>query len=89
MCVNYTDLNKYCPKDPFGLPRMDQVVDSTTGYFFLSLLACYSGYRQINLVEEDQEKASFITPFEAFYYTSMSFALKMPGRPISDPSKCA
>src|SRR5688572_28710939 len=31
MCVDYTDLNKHCPKDPFGLPRIDQVVDSTTG----------------------------------------------------------
>lgn len=55
---------------------MDQVVDSTTDYSLLSLLACYSGYREIKLVEEDQEKASFITPFGAFYYTSMLFALK-------------
>jgi hypothetical protein len=31
MCVDYIDLNKHCPKDPFGLPRIDQVVDSTTG----------------------------------------------------------
>ena len=31
MCVDYTDLNKACPKDPFGLPRIDQVVDSTAG----------------------------------------------------------
>jgi hypothetical protein len=29
MCVDYTDLNKHCPKDPFGLPRIDQVIDST------------------------------------------------------------
>ena len=31
MCVDYTDLNKHCPKDPFGLPRIDQVIDSTAG----------------------------------------------------------
>jgi hypothetical protein len=31
MCVDYTDLNKHCPKDPFGLPRIDQVIDSTVG----------------------------------------------------------
>ena len=31
MCVDYTDLNKHCPKDPFGLPRIDEVVDSTAG----------------------------------------------------------
>jgi hypothetical protein len=44
MCVDYTDLNKYCPKDPFGLPRIDEVVDSTTSCELLSFLDCYSGY---------------------------------------------
>jgi hypothetical protein len=49
MCVDYTDLNKACPKDPFGLPRIDQVVDSTAGCALLSFLDCYSGYHQIPL----------------------------------------
>ena len=40
MCVDYTDLNKHCPKDPFGLPRIDEVVDSTAGYELLSFLDC-------------------------------------------------
>jgi hypothetical protein len=44
MCVDYTYLNKHCPKDPFGLPRIDQVVDSTAGCSMLSFLDCYSGY---------------------------------------------
>jgi hypothetical protein len=44
MCVDYTDLNKHCPKDPFGLPRIDQVVDLTTGCSMLSFLDCYSRY---------------------------------------------
>ena len=44
MCVDYTDLNKHCPKDPFRLPRIDQVVDSTAGCSMLSFLDCYSGY---------------------------------------------
>jgi hypothetical protein len=44
MCVDYTDLNKHCPKDPFGLPRIDEVVHSTAGYELLSFLDCYSGY---------------------------------------------
>src|SRR5688572_31401657 len=43
MCVDYTDLNKHCPKDPFGLPRIDQVVDSTAGCSVLSFLDCYPG----------------------------------------------
>ena len=53
MCVDYTDLNKHCPKDPFGLPRIDQVIDSTAGCVLLSFLDCYSGYHQIALKEED------------------------------------
>ena len=53
MCVDYTDLNKHCPKDPFGLPRIDEVVDSTAGCELLSFLDCYSGYHQISLKEED------------------------------------
>ena len=76
MCVDYTDLNKHCPKDPFGLPQIDEVVDSTAGYKLLSFLDCYFGYRQISLKEEDQIKTSFITPFDAYCYTIMSFGLK-------------
>ena len=79
MCVDYTDLNKHCPKDPFGLPRIDQVVDSTAGCALLSFLDCYSGYHQISLATEDQEKTAFIMPFGAYCYTSMSFGLKNAG----------
>jgi hypothetical protein len=53
MYVDYTDLNKHCPKDPFGLPRIDEVVDSTAGYELLSFLDCYSGYHQIALNKDD------------------------------------
>ena len=76
MCVDYTDLNKHCPKDPFGLPRIDQIVDSIAGSALLSFLYCYSGYHQIALKEEDQSKTSFITPFGAYCYKTMSFGLK-------------
>jgi hypothetical protein len=76
MCVDYTDLNKHCPKDPFGLPRIDQVVDSIAGCSMLSFLDRYSGYHHISLAKEDEEKTAFITPFGAFCYTSMSFGLK-------------
>jgi hypothetical protein len=51
MCVDYTDLNKHCPKDLFGLPRIDQIIDSTAGFALLSFLDCYSGYHQIALKE--------------------------------------
>jgi hypothetical protein len=68
MCIDYTDLNKHCPKDPFRLPRIEQVIDSTADYD--------SGYHQIAIKEEEQEKTAFITPFGAYYYTTMSFGLK-------------
>src|SRR5688572_13219198 len=76
MCVNYTDLNKHCPKDPFGLPRIDQVINSTAGCALLCFLNCYLGHHQIALKEEDQIKTMFITPFRAFCYTTLSFGLK-------------
>jgi hypothetical protein len=53
MCVDYTDLNKHCPKDPFGLPWIDLIVESTAGSALLSFLDCYLGYYQITLKEED------------------------------------
>jgi hypothetical protein len=76
MYVDYTDLNKHCPKDLFGLPRIDEVVDSTTDYELLSFLDCYSGYHQISLREKDQIKTSFIMPFGAYCYMTMLFGLK-------------
>jgi hypothetical protein len=79
MCVDYTDLNKHCPKDPFGLPRIDEVVDSIAGCELLSFLDCYSCYHQIALNKDDQINMSFITPFGAYYYMTMSFGLKNTG----------
>jgi hypothetical protein len=79
MCVDYTDLNKHCPKDHFGLPRIDQVVDSTAGCVLLCFLNCYSGYHQIALKEDDQIKTAFITPYGTDAYKTISFGLKKAG----------
>jgi hypothetical protein len=89
MCVDYTDLNKHCPKDPFALPRVDQVIDSTAGYVLLSFLDFYWGYHQIALKEEDQIKTVFITPFGAYAYTMMSFGLKNAGATYQRATNCA
>ena len=62
LCIDFTDLNKACPKDPFPLPRIDQTVDSTSGCDLLSFLDAYSGYHQIFMSKEDKGKTSFITP---------------------------
>jgi hypothetical protein len=49
MCIEFTSLNKHCPKDHFPLPCIDQIVDSTTGCERLSFLDAYSCYNQIKL----------------------------------------
>ena len=66
MCVDYTSLNKECSKDPFALPRIDQVIDSTAECDLLYFLDAYLGYHQINLNVTDQIKTSFITPYGAY-----------------------
>ena len=53
MCVDYTGLNKACPKDHFPLPRIDQIVDSTLGCEILSFLDAYLDYHQIAMKETD------------------------------------
>jgi hypothetical protein len=79
MCVDYTGLNKACPKVPYPLPRIDQIVDSTTGCETLSFLDVYSGYHQIKMKESDQLATSFITPFGMYCYTTMPFGLRNAG----------
>ncbi|XP_073035186.1 uncharacterized protein [Primulina eburnea] len=79
MCVDFRDLNKACPKDCYPLPRIDQLVDSTSGYELLCFKDAYQGYHQIPLAREDQEKVSFITSGGTFCYVVMPFGLKNAG----------
>jgi hypothetical protein len=79
MCINYTDLNKHCLKDPFPLPRINQVVDSMAGSVLLCFLDCYSGYHQIALHPDDEDKTTFITPHGIYCYKVMTFGLKNAG----------
>ena len=53
VCVDFTDLNKACPKDPFPMPRIDRLVDSTVGHPRMSFLDAFQGYHQIPLAAED------------------------------------
>ena len=76
MCIDYTHLNKACPKDPFPLPRIDQVIDSTGGCALLSFVDAYSGFHQIPLNPIDQIKTAFITPYGAYCYRVMCFGLR-------------
>ena len=79
MCVDFTDLNKTCPKDSYPLPRIDQLVNSTAGHQLLSFMDAFSGYNQIKMNETDQEKTSFITSQGLFCYKVMPFGLKNAG----------
>uniref|UniRef100_A0A2N9GTT5 Reverse transcriptase domain-containing protein n=1 Tax=Fagus sylvatica TaxID=28930 RepID=A0A2N9GTT5_FAGSY len=79
MCVDFTDLNKACPKDSFPLPRIDQLVDSTAGHKLLTFMDAFSGYNQIVMDEDDKEKTSFITSRGLFCYKVMPFGLKNAG----------
>ena len=53
MCVDFTDLNKACPKDSFPLHRINVLVDSTSGYELLSFMDAFFGYNQILIHPED------------------------------------
>ena len=79
MCVDFTDLNKAYPKDSFPLPRINQLVDSTAGHRLLTFMDAFSGYNQIMMDEDDQEKTSFITSKGLFCYKVMPFGLKNAG----------
>ena len=76
MCVDFTDLNKACPKDNYPLPRVDILVDSTAQHQLLSFMDVFSDYNQIRMDEVDQEKTPFVTSQGLFCYKVMPFGLK-------------
>ena len=73
------DLNKVCPKDPFPMPKIDQLVDATVGHPRMSFMDAFQGYHQIPLALDDQEKTAFVTPIGNYHYKVMSFGLKNAG----------
>jgi hypothetical protein len=87
MCINFTSLNKACPKDNFPLPRIDKIVDSTTGCEDMPLLDCFSSYHQIYMKEEDKASTSFITPFGTYCFIGMPEGVKNVGSTFSRLTK--
>ena len=79
VCVDFTDLNEACPKDPFLVPKIDQLIDATYRHPRMNFLDAFQGYHQIALAPEGQEKTSFITPTGNFHYKVMLFGLKNVG----------
>ena len=53
VCVEFTDLNKACSKDPFAMPWIDQLIDATIGHPWMSFLDVFQGYHQIPLTLDD------------------------------------
>ena len=79
VCVDFTDLNKACSKDPFPMPKIDQLVDATVGHPRMSFLDAFQGYHQISLAADDQEKIAFVIPIGNYHYKVMPFSLKNIG----------
>jgi hypothetical protein len=76
MCIDYTSLNKTFPKDHFPLPRIDQIVDSTSACDLLCFLDAYFGFHQIPMFREDEENTAFIIVDDLFCYVSIPYGLK-------------
>jgi len=79
MCVDYTGLNRTCPKDAYPLPNIDKLVDNSSSYKLLSFMDAYSGYNQIPMAEEDKNKIAFMTESGNYYYNLMPFGLRNAG----------
>ena len=79
MCVNFTDLNKACPKDPFPMPKIDQLVNATVSHLQMSFVDAFQGYHRIPLALDNQEKTAFVTLIGNYHYKVMPFGLKNVG----------
>ncbi|GLU06784.1 hypothetical protein SLE2022_237810 [Rubroshorea leprosula] len=79
MCIDYTNLNHACPKDCYPMLSIDRLVEAASGNERLSLLDAYSGYHQVPMAPEDEEKTSFDAGDEIYCYVMMPFGLKNAG----------
>ena len=75
MCIDYRKLNLVTRKDHFPLPFLDQVLERIAGHEFYCFLDGYSGYNQIEIALNDQEKTTFTCPFGTFAFKRMPFGL--------------
>jgi hypothetical protein len=75
MCIDYTNLNKACPKDPYPLPRIDQIVDSTSDCDLLSFIDAYSDFHQIKMAKDDRKHTAFVTVDGLYCYVVMPYEL--------------
>ena len=76
LCIDFIDVNRACPKDSFPLPQIDLIVDAIAGHELLSFMDAFSGYNQISMDLDDQEKTSFVMGQGTYCYRVMPFRLK-------------
>jgi hypothetical protein len=79
VCVDYRDINKYCPKDNYPTPFVDQIIDDCARSEIFSLMDGFFGYNQINILPADQHKTDFIYPWGTFDYWKLPFSLNNAG----------
>ncbi|GKV12075.1 hypothetical protein SLEP1_g23275 [Rubroshorea leprosula] len=79
MCIDFTNLNEACPKDPHPLPNMEKLVERVAGHERMSFLDASSGYHQVQLLLDDQEKTAFYVGNAIYCYVMMPFSLKNAG----------
>ena len=75
VCIDYRRLNTSTKKDHFPLPFIDQMLERLAGHSHYCFLDGYSGYNQITIAPEDQEKTTFTCPFGTYAYRKMPFGL--------------
>ena len=75
VCLDYKELNKITKNDHFPLPFIDQVLDNLVGKRCFSFLDGFSGYNQIQISLEDQDKTMFTYPWGMFSYFVLPFGL--------------
>ena len=79
VCVDYSDLNKACPKDNYPTPFIDHIIDNCTGIIIFSFMDGFFGYNQIKIHLVNEHNISFICPWGTFSYRKLPFGLKNVG----------
>lgn len=79
MCVDFTNLNKACPKDAYSLSPIDQLIDGALGYKLLCFMDAYFGYNQICMNLANAPKTAFMNNLNKYYYVVMPFGIKNIG----------
>ena len=79
LCIDFTYINRACPKNSFPLPRIDLILDATASHELLNFMDAFSDYNQISMDPNDQEKTSFVTGQGTYCYRVMPFGLKNAG----------